>query len=246
MLKINNLHASIGENKIISGLNLDVPAGTVHAIMGLNGSGKSTLSKAIAGHKDITVTSGDILLNDQSILELEIEERAAAGLFVGFQYPVEIPGLNNMHFLRTAVNNIRTARGIEEISASDFLKEIRQIMADIGMNEELIKRPLNSGFSGGEKKKNEILQLRMLKPKLAILDEIDSGLDIDALKAVASGINQHKNSENAILLITHYQRLLDLVQPDCVHIVDSGKIIKSGLASLALELEEKGYEEILK
>ena len=246
MLKIENLHASIGANEIISGLNLEVPAGSVHAIMGLNGSGKSTLSKAIAGHSDISVTSGDIKLDNQSVLELEIEERAAAGIFVGFQYPVEIPGLNNMHFLRTAVNNIKKAKNEEEISASDFLKAVRKIMQEIGMNEELIKRPLNTGFSGGEKKKNEILQLRMMNPKLAILDEIDSGLDIDALKSVAGGINQHRNKDNAVLLITHYQRLLELVQPDYVHIVDAGKIIKSGPASLALELEEQGYEAILK
>lgn len=244
-LRVENLTATIGGTEILKDFSISIEQGESHAIMGINGSGKSTLSKAIAGHPDVEILKGNILFQEQSILELEIEERAALGIFIGFQYPVEIPGVNNMHFLRTAVNSIRTQNNQPEVSASDFLKEVRSVMKEIDMNPDLINRHLNSGFSGGEKKRNEIIQLKLLKPRIAILDEIDSGLDIDALKSVATGINSYKNSENSIILITHYQRLLEQVKPDFVHIMIDGAIQKTGDYKLALELEELGYESIM-
>ncbi len=242
MLEINNLKSRIGDSEILRGLSLSVKAGEVHAIMGPNGSGKSTLAQVIAGHEDYEVTGGTVTYNGQDLLELAPEERAREGIFLGFQYPVEIPGVNNAYLLKAAVNARRKHQGLGEVDAFEFLKLAREKMATLGMDPKFLNRGVNEGFSGGEKKRNEILQMAMLEPSLAILDETDSGLDIDALKAVAAGVNALRNPERAIILVTHYQRLLDYVEPDYVHVLSQGRIVRSGDKSLALELEEKGYE----
>lgn len=242
LLDIDNLHARIGGTEILRGLTLSVKAGEVHAIMGPNGSGKSTLAQVIAGHEDYEVTEGTVSYEGHNLLELAPEERAREGIFLGFQYPVEIPGVNNAYLLKAAVNARRAHRGEPEIDAFEFLKLAREKMAMLGMDPKFLNRGVNEGFSGGEKKRNEILQLAMLEPKLAILDETDSGLDIDALKAVAEGVNTMRSPERAIVLVTHYQRLLDYVEPDVVHVLSAGRIVRSGDKSLALELEAKGYE----
>ncbi len=242
MLKIDNLSASIGGTSILRGVTLDVNAGEVHAIMGPNGSGKSTLAQVIAGHEDYEVTSGTITYDGKDLLELAPEERAREGIFLGFQYPVEIPGVNNAYLLKAAVNARREHQGLDEIDAFEFLKVAREKMAQLGMDPKFLNRGVNEGFSGGEKKRNEILQMAMLEPRLAILDETDSGLDIDALKAVAEGVNALRAADRAIVLVTHYQRLLDYVEPDFVHVLSDGRIARSGDKTLALELEEKGYE----
>ena len=242
MLKINDLKASIGDSEILRGLSLDVNAGEVHAIMGPNGSGKSTLAQVVAGHSDYEVTAGSVTYNGKNLLELEPEERAREGIFLGFQYPVEIPGVNNAVLLRSALNAKRKHQGLEEIDAFEFLKLAKQKMAMLGMDPKFLNRGVNEGFSGGEKKRNEILQMAMLEPSLAILDETDSGLDIDALRAVAEGVNTLRSPDRAIVLVTHYQRLLDYVEPDYVHVLSEGRIVRSGDKSLALELEEKGYD----
>ena len=242
MLEIKNLKTRIGESDILRGLSLSVKAGEVHAIMGPNGSGKSTLAQVIAGHDDYEVTDGSVNFNGNNLLELEPEERAREGIFLGFQYPVEIPGVNNAYLLRAAVNAKRKHQGLAEIDAFEFLKLAREKMALLDMDQKFLKRGVNEGFSGGEKKRNEILQMAMLEPTLAILDETDSGLDIDALKAVAKGVNALRSPDRAIILVTHYQRLLDYVEPDFVHVLSEGRIVRSGDKSLALELEEKGYE----
>ncbi|RLA24612.1 MAG: Fe-S cluster assembly ATPase SufC [Gammaproteobacteria bacterium] len=242
MLKIKNLHAGIGDTKILNGLDLEVNPGEVHAIMGPNGSGKSTLAQVIAGHASYVVSDGSVEFMGKDLLALEPEERAREGVFLGFQYPVEIPGVNNAYLLKAAVNAKRKHQGLEEIDAFEFLKMAREKMAILDMDPSFLKRGVNEGFSGGEKKRNEILQMAMLEPRLAILDETDSGLDIDALKAVSKGINALRDPERAIVLVTHYQRLLDYVEPDFVHVLSAGKIVRSGDKSLALKLEEKGYE----
>lgn len=241
-LKIQDLHVRIGEKEIIRGLTLEVPKGEVHAIMGPNGSGKSTLSKAIGGHPDYTVTSGDILLDGVSILGMEPDERSRAGLFLAFQYPMEIPGVSNANFLRAALN-ARQPEG-EEIEAVDFYEHMYEEMDKLEMRREFTARAVNEGFSGGEKKRNEILQMAMLKPKYAILDETDSGLDIDALRIVSAGVNAQRGPETGFLVITHYQRLLDYIVPDVVHVMVDGRIVRTGPKELALELEEKGYDFI--
>jgi len=242
MLEIKNLNCRVGDSDILKGLSLAVNAGEVHAIMGPNGSGKSTLAQVIAGHPDYTVTGGEVVYEGKNLLDLEPEERAREGIFLGFQYPVEIPGVNNAYLLKAAVNARRKHQGLAEIDAFEFLKLAREKMATLGMDPKFLNRGVNEGFSGGEKKRNEILQMAMLEPRLAILDETDSGLDIDALKAVASGVNALRSPERAIVLVTHYQRLLDYVQPDFVHVLSAGRIIRSGDKSLALELEEKGCD----
>ena len=242
MLKIKHLHAGIGDTKILNGLDLEVNPGEVHAIMGPNGSGKSTLAQVIAGHASYVVSDGSVEFMGKDLLALEPEERAREGVFLGFQYPVEIPGVNNAYLLKAAVNAKRKHQGLEEIDAFEFLKMAREKMAILDMDPSFLKRGVNEGFSGGEKKRNEILQMAMLEPRLAILDETDSGLDIDALKAVSKGINALRDPERAIVLVTHYQRLLDYVEPDFVHVLSAGKIVRSGDKSLALKLEEKGYE----
>jgi Fe-S cluster assembly ATP-binding protein len=242
MLEISNLKSRIGDTEILRGLTLSVKAGEVHAIMGPNGSGKSTLAQVIAGHDDYVVTDGTVTYKGRNLLDLEPEERAREGVFLGFQYPVEIPGVNNAYLLKAAVNARRRHDGLGEVDAFEFLKLAREKMAELGMDPKLLNRGVNEGFSGGEKKRNEVLQMTVLEPSLAILDETDSGLDIDALKAVAKGINALRSPERAIVLITHYQRLLDYVEPDFVHVLSEGKIVRSGDKSLALELEEKGYE----
>ncbi len=242
MLKIDNLSASIGGTSILRGVTLDVNVGEVHAIMGPNGSGKSTLAQVIAGHEDYEVTSGTVTYDGKDLLELAPEERAREGIFLGFQYPVEIPGVNNAYLLKAAVNARREHQGLDEIDAFEFLKVAREKMAQLGMDPKFLNRGVNEGFSGGEKKRNEILQMAMLEPRLAILDETDSGLDIDALKAVAEGVNALRAADRAIVLVTHYQRLLDYVEPDFVHVLSDGRIARSGDKTLALELEEKGYE----
>jgi len=242
MLKIKNLQAGIGDTKILNGLDLQVNSGEVHAIMGPNGSGKSTLAQVIAGHASYVVSSGSVEFLGKDLLELEPEERAREGVFLGFQYPVEIPGVNNAYLLKAAVNARRKHEGLEEIDAFEFLKMAREKMAILDMDPSFLKRGVNEGFSGGEKKRNEILQMAMLEPRLAILDETDSGLDIDALKAVSKGINALRDPKRAIVLVTHYQRLLDYVEPDFVHVLSAGKIVRSGDKTLALQLEEKGYE----
>jgi Fe-S cluster assembly ATP-binding protein len=242
LLDIDNLHARIGGTEILRGLTLSVNAGEVHAIMGPNGSGKSTLAQVVAGHEDYEVTEGTVSYEGKNLLELAPEERAREGIFLGFQYPVEIPGVNNAYLLKAAVNAQRAHRGEPEIDAFEFLKLAREKMSILGMDPKFLNRGVNEGFSGGEKKRNEILQLAMLEPKLAILDETDSGLDIDALRAVAEGVNAMRAPERAIVLVTHYQRLLDYVEPDVVHVLSAGRIVRSGDKSLALELEEKGYE----
>ncbi|MGB5512419.1 MAG: Fe-S cluster assembly ATPase SufC [Woeseiaceae bacterium] len=242
MLEIKNLETRIGDSDILRGLSLSIKAGEVHAIMGPNGSGKSTLAQVIAGHEDYVVTGGSVLYNGKDLLELAPEERAHEGIFLGFQYPVEIPGVNNAYLLKAAVNAKRKHQGLDEVDAFEFLKIAREKMAVLGMDPKFLNRGVNEGFSGGEKKRNEILQMAMLEPQLAILDETDSGLDIDALKAVADGVNALRSPERAIILVTHYQRLLDYVQPDYVHVLSGGRIVKSGDKSLALELEDKGYD----
>ena len=242
MLEISELSASTGNTEILDGLSLTVNAGEVHAIMGPNGSGKSTLAQVIAGHDDYAVTGGSVTYKGSDLLQLEPEERAREGIFLGFQYPVEIPGVNNAYLLKAAVNAKRKHHGLDEVDAFEFLKLAREKMTLLGMDQKFLNRGVNEGFSGGEKKRNEVLQMAMLEPDLAILDETDSGLDIDALKAVAKGVNALRDPERAIVLVTHYQRLLDYVQPDFVHVLSGGKILRSGDKSLALELEEKGYD----
>jgi Fe-S cluster assembly ATP-binding protein len=241
MLKIENLEARVEEKEILKGLNLEVKPGEVHAIMGPNGSGKSTLAYMLAGRDGYDVTGGSVSYDGEDLLEMEPEERAAAGVFLAFQYPVEIPGVANMYFLRTALNSIRRERGEEEIDAASFLKMVREKAKVVGVKPELLKRAVNFGFSGGEKKRNEILQMAVLEPKLAILDETDSGLDIDALRTVADGVNQLRSPDRAMVVITHYQRLLDYIVPDIVHIMLDGRIVRSGGKELALELEKSGY-----
>ena len=244
MLKIENLHVSIDGKEILKGLSLDVKPGEIHAIMGPNGSGKSTLSSVIAGSEDYEVVKGNIFYNDENIEDLSAEERANKGIFMSFQYPVEIPGITVTNFIKTAINSNLKARGEKEMPAGDMLKKIREKSKLLEIDSKFLSRSLNEGFSGGEKKRNEIFQMAMLEPSLAILDETDSGLDIDALKIVANGVNKLKNDNNAIIIITHYQRLLDYILPDFVHVLQDGKITKSGDKSLALELEEKGYDWI--
>ena len=247
MLEIINLHAKIAdtETEIIKGLNLKVAAGEVAAIMGPNGSGKSTLSYILSGREDYEVTSGDILYNGESILELDAAERAAKGIFLAFQYPVEIPGVATMQFLKVAMNEQRKARGESELTTPDFIRRVKEAAGDLKIDMEMLKRPLNVGFSGGEKKRAEILQMALLEPKLSVLDETDSGLDIDAQKIVADGVNALKSPDRATVVITHYQRLLDYIVPDSVHVLYKGKIIRSGDKALALELENNGYADII-
>ena len=244
MISIKNLHASIGEKEILRGINLEVKAGEVHAIMGPNGSGKSTLSSVLAGRADYDVTEGEVTFNGKNLLEMSTEDRAREGLFLAFQYPVEIPGVSNINFLRTALNEIRAYHKQEDLSAKDFLAMVKEKQKLVELDAKLTNRSVNEGFSGGEKKRNEIFQMAMLNPKLAILDETDSGLDIDALRIVANGVNKLKSKDNATILITHYQRLLDYIVPDFVHILYKGRIVKSGGKELALEMEAKGYDQI--
>ncbi len=242
MLKIENLHASVNDKEILKGINLDIKPGEVHAIMGPNGSGKSTLSSVIAGNETYVVTQGDVILNNESLLDFAPEERAHKGIFMSFQYPVEIPGVTTTNFIKTAINAKRKAMGLEDLPANEMLKKIRDTAHLLDIDRKFLSRSLNEGFSGGEKKRNEIFQMAMLEPKLAILDETDSGLDIDALKIVANGVNKLKSDANAVVVITHYQRLLDYIVPDFVHVLYNGKIVKSGGKELAFELEEKGYD----
>jgi len=244
MIKIENLHASIDGKEILKGLNLEVKAGEVHAIMGPNGAGKSTLASVLAGREDYEVTAGTVDFNGTDLLELSTEDRAREGLFLAFQYPVEIPGVSNINFLRTALNEIRAYKGEEQISAKDFMAMVREKSAIVELDSKLASRAVNEGFSGGEKKRNEIFQMAMLEPKLAVLDETDSGLDIDALRIVANGVNTLKSEKNATIVITHYQRLLDYIVPDFVHVLYDGRIVMTGTKDLALELEEKGYDWI--
>jgi len=244
MLQIKNLHAGVEETDILKGINLEVKAGEVHAIMGPNGSGKSTLASVIAGKEEFEVTQGSILFETEDIAELAPEERAHKGIFLSFQYPVEIPGVSVTNFIKTAINENRKAKGLEDMPANEMLKMIREKAEMFEMDRKFLSRSLNEGFSGGEKKRNEIFQLAMLDPKLAILDETDSGLDIDALRVVANGVNKLKSEKNAIVVITHYQRLLDHIVPDFVHVLMDGKIVKTGTKELAYELEERGYDWI--
>jgi Fe-S cluster assembly ATP-binding protein len=244
MLKIDNLHANIGDKAILKGINLDVKPGEVHAIMGPNGAGKSTLASVVAGKEDYEVTDGKILLNEENIEDLGAEERAHKGIFLSFQYPVEIPGVSVTNFMKTAINETRKAKGLADMPANEMLKMIKEKAELLEIDRKFLSRSLNEGFSGGEKKRNEIFQMAMLEPKLAILDETDSGLDIDALRIVSNGVNKLKSKDNAVIVITHYQRLLEYIVPDFVHVLMDGKIVKSGDASLALELEEKGYDWI--
>lgn len=247
MLKINNLHVKLEDEdkQILNGLTLEVPAGEVHAIMGPNGSGKSTLSYVLSGRDGYEVTDGSATLDGESLLDMEPEERAAAGLFLAFQYPVEIPGVGNMTFLRTAVNAQRKARGEAELTAGEFLKVVRAKAAELQISPDMLKRPVNVGFSGGEKKRNEILQMAMLEPRMCIMDETDSGLDVDAMRLVSEGVNALRSEGRSFLVITHYQRLLNHIKPDVVHIMSNGRIIKSGGPELALEVEENGYGDLL-
>ncbi len=244
MMNIQNLTVDIGGKTILNGLDLNVEKGSVHAIMGLNGSGKSTLSKAIVGHYDVTVTGGEIRYRGENIIDMEPEQRALEGIFLSFQNPIEIAGVNNAYFLRTALNAKREHEGKKALNAAEFLKLMREKVEELGMKPEMIQRSLNEGFSGGEKKRNEILQMEMLEPELIILDEIDSGLDIDALKAVAEGINRMKNGERSFIIITHYSRILDYVHPDYIHVLQDGKIVKTGGAELVKTLEAEGYKGI--
>jgi Fe-S cluster assembly ATP-binding protein len=244
MLKIKNLHASVEDKSILKGINLEIKPGEVHAIMGPNGSGKSTLASVIAGKEDYEVTDGEIFFEGEDINEMAAEERAHKGIFLSFQYPVEIPGVSVTNFMKTAINETRKAKGLEDMPAKDMLKLIREKAELLEIDRKFLSRSLNEGFSGGEKKRNEIFQMAMLEPKLAILDETDSGLDIDALRIVANGVNKLKSKDNAVLVITHYQRLLEYIVPDFVHVLYNGKIVKSGTKELAHELEEKGYDWI--
>ena len=246
MFKIKNLHVSIDNKKILKDFNINIKPGELHVIMGPNGSGKSTLTNTIAGKENYEVTSGDIMYNSKSLLPLNPEERVGEGVFVSFQYPTSLPGVNNVYFLKEAVNSIRKYNGQDEISSVEFMKKIKSKISDVDFNESFINRPVNDGFSGGEKKRNEILQLLMMEPNVAILDETDSGLDIDALKTVAQGINSYRNSKRSIILITHYQRILDYLNPDKIHILIDGTIVKQGGLELVDTLEEKGYKWIQK
>lgn len=242
MLSIRNLHAKIGDREILKGINLEIGAGEVHAIMGPNGSGKSTLSSVLAGQPNYEVTEGEVIFNGKNILDLAPEIRAREGIFLAFQYPIEIPGVSNINFLKTAVNDVREYRGLPALTPKEFLQMTRERQKLVEFDAKLVNRSLNEGFSGGEKKRNEIFQLAMLEPKLSILDETDSGLDIDALRIVSDGVNKLRSKDNAFVLITHYQRLLNYIVPDFVHVLWNGKIVKTGTKELALELEEKGYD----
>ncbi len=244
-LDIKNLEAKIGEKQILKGLNLELEEGKVHAIMGPNGAGKSTLSKAIVGHYDIEVLGGDILFKGKSIKDMEPEERAKEGIFLSFQNPVEVPGVNNAYFLRTALNAKRVHEGKEELNAAEFLRLMKSHLTELGMKPDMISRSLNEGFSGGEKKRNEILQMLILEPEVIILDEIDSGLDIDALRAVSEGINKMKDGKRSFLVITHYSRILDYIEPDYIHVLKDGQIVKTAGAELVAQLEEEGYDSIV-
>ncbi len=246
MITIKNLHANVEGKEILKGINLQVNAGEIHAIMGPNGSGKSTLANVLAGHEGYEVTEGEVIFEGKDLIDMPPEDRAREGLFLAFQYPVEIPGITNTVFLQTAINEIRKYRGLPELSAKEFLDLMREKAKVLNIDSSLISRSVNVGFSGGEKKKNEIFQLLMLDPKLAILDETDSGLDIDALKIVAKGINVFHNEKNAVIVVTHYQRLLDYIVPDFVHVLYNGRIIKSGDKNLALQLEKEGYDQLIK
>ena len=246
MLKIENLHASVEDKAILRGINLEVKAGEVHAIMGPNGSGKSTLSSTLAGKDEYQVEQGSIVFKDKNLIDLDPEERAGEGVFLAFQYPVEIPGVSTTNFMKTAMNQIREHKGLDPLDAVAFLKLMKEKMKLVEIDQSLLSRSLNDGFSGGEKKRNEVFQMAMLEPKLAILDETDSGLDIDALKIVANGVNALKSKDNATIVVTHYQRLLDYIVPDFVHVLYKGRIVKSGTKDLALELEAKGYDWIIK
>lgn len=246
MLEIKNLHAGVEGKQILKGVNLTIRPGEVHAIMGPNGSGKSTLAQILAGREGYEITGGEVLYNGKDLLEMDPEERARDGVFLAFQYPVEIPGVNSTYFLRAAFNETRKHKGLPELDAMEFLSLVKEKMKLLELNEDLLRRSVNEGFSGGEKKRNEIFQMAVLEPKLAILDETDSGLDIDALKIVATGVNRLKRADNAQLVITHYQRLLDYIIPDFVHVLFDGRIVRSGSRELALELEEKGYDWIVK
>ena len=245
MLKIENLHVSVGGNQILKGVDLEVKAGETHAIMGPNGSGKSTLAQVLAGHEEYEIDDGKVEYLSKDLLEMDIEERACEGIFLAFQYPVELPGVNNTYFLKSALNAQRKYRGEKEIDAMEFIDLIGDKIKLLNLKDSLLKRPVNEGFSGGEKKRNEIFQMAVLEPKLALLDETDSGLDIDALRVVANGVNSIRKEENAIVIVTHYQRLLNYIVPDFVHVLVDGKIINSGDKNLALELEEKGYDRIV-
>ncbi|HAI76166.1 MAG TPA: Fe-S cluster assembly ATPase SufC [Microscillaceae bacterium] len=244
MLSIQNLKASIGDKQILKGINLEVKAGEIHAIMGPNGSGKSTLASVLAGREDYEITEGSVQFLGKDLLDLAPEERAGEGIFLAFQYPVEIPGVSTTNFLKTALNQIRKYKGEDPLDAVQFLKKMKEKMQLVEIDQALLSRSLNEGFSGGEKKRNEIFQMAMLEPQLAILDETDSGLDIDALRIVAEGVNKLRNKDNAVIVVTHYQRLLDYIVPDFVHVLYNGRIVKSGTKALALELEEKGYDWI--
>jgi Fe-S cluster assembly ATP-binding protein len=246
MMKIKNVHAKIGEKSILKGLNLELQKGKVHAIMGPNGAGKSTLSKAIVGHYDVEITEGEILYKDKNVFDMSPEERALEGIFLSFQNPVEIPGVNNAYFLRTALNEKEKYEGKKETNAAQFLKLMREYAGRLGMKPDMISRSLNDGFSGGEKKRNEILQMEILEPEVIILDEIDSGLDIDALRAVSEGINRMKNGERTFLVITHYSRILDYIEPDFIHVLQDGQIVKTGGPELVKTLEAEGYQAIQK
>ena len=245
MLEIKNLHAKVEEREILKGIDLSVKAGEVHAIMGPNGSGKSTLAGVLSGRETFQVTAGELLFEGGSLLEMEPEERAREGVFLAFQYPVEIPGVSTVNFLKAALNAVRKHRGESELDAMEFLALVREKMKLVEMDESFLRRAINEGFSGGEKKRNEILQMAVLEPKLAVLDETDSGLDIDALKIVAGGVNALRGADRAIVLVTHYQRLLDYIQPDYVHVLSGGRIVRTGDKHLALELEERGYDWVL-
>ena len=245
LIEIKDLHVSVGETEIIKGLDLNIGAGEVHAIMGPNGSGKSTLAQTLAGREGYDVTAGTIRYDDQDLLELEADERARAGIFLGFQYPIEIPGVSNVYMLKAAVNARRKAAGEPEIDAVEFMRFVREKAALMELDQKFLSRGVNEGFSGGEKKRNEIFQMAVLEPRFAVLDETDSGLDIDALKVVANGVNSLRSEQRSFLLITHYQRLLDYIEPDFIHVLANGRIVKSGDKNLALELEEHGYDDIL-
>src|SRR5215212_8217710 len=244
MLQVKNLKVRVEDREILKGINLTVNQGEVHAIMGPNGSGKSTFARALSGHPGYEVTEGEVLYNGHDLLDLDPDERAREGVFMAFQYPVEIPGVNNAYFLKASLNAIRAHRGEEELDAVDFMALVRDRMTELGLDEALLSRPVNEGFSGGEKKRNEIFQMAVLEPRLAVLDETDSGLDIDALKTVAEGVNAMRSPERAIIVITHYQRLLNYIEPDFVHVLQDGRIVRSGGKDLALHLEEKGYSWI--